>query len=74
MWHDVLVWFGGCAVGLGVRHGIAVVVSRRDDKREAYRIGIMRSLGRDVADRPDAVGRAVIRPATYRRAQWGGDR
>ena len=39
-------------------------------RRERTRIGIVRSLGRDVAPQPDAVGTAEIRPATFRRTRW----
>jgi len=63
-----LIFTGGYLLGLGRER------YRWQRRADATRLGIVRSLGRDVADRPDAIGRAVIRPASYRRTRWGGDR
>lgn len=53
---------------------LGMLIERRKWQRRAAatRIGIVRSLGRDVAARGDALGRAEIRSATYRRTRWGG--
>jgi hypothetical protein len=45
----------------------------RRRKDEAYRIGVIRSLGREAAERPDSIGTAQVRPASYRRTRWEGD-